>query len=287
MPVKRRWTDDQLREAVTASTSYKAVLRRLGLLPGGGSHYDLRHRIRELGLDTSHFVAPRQRPWPEAELREAVAASQALTALLVRLGIPPTSAARQRLQRELRARGIDTSHFHRAPVGGDRRRWTDEQLRAAVRASHSYAGVIRRLGLVPAGGNYDQVQRRIRELVLDTSHFTGMGWNVGLQHQPNPPVPLDELLVRNRRSGSHLLKQRLFRVGLKAPACELCGWAARAPDGRIPVELDHINGDKTDNRLENLRILCPNCHSLQPTHRGLNKKSRRNRVAPVGFEPTL
>ncbi len=55
MSVKRRWTDDQLREAVTASTSYQAVLHRLGLKPGGGSHYDLRHRIRELGLDTSHF----------------------------------------------------------------------------------------------------------------------------------------------------------------------------------------------------------------------------------------
>jgi hypothetical protein len=157
-----------------------------------------------------------------------------------------------------------------------RRRWTDEQLRAAVRASRSYAGVIRNLGLIPAGGNYDQVQRRISELALDTSHFTGMGWNIGLQHQPNPPVPLEDLLVRNRRIGSHKLKRRLFRAGLKTPACELCGWAARALDGRIPVELDHVNGDKADNRIENLRILCPNCHSLQPTHRGLNRKSRRN-----------
>jgi hypothetical protein len=274
MPIQRRWTDDQLREAVVASTSYKAVMHHLGLKPGA-THYDLRQRIHELGLDTSHFTMSRPRPWTEAELREAASASDGLTMLLAKLGLAPTGAARQRLQRELRARRIDVSHFNRARIGGGRRGWTDEQLRAAVRVSHSYADVIRRLGLVPAGGNYDQVQRRIGELALDTSHFTGMGWNVGLQFRPNPPLPLDELLVRNRRTGSHTLKQRLFRAGMKTPACELCGWAARALDGRIPVELDHINGDKTDNRLENLRILCPNCHSLQPTHRGLNKKSRR------------
>ncbi|QQS22454.1 HNH endonuclease [Candidatus Saccharibacteria bacterium] len=60
----------------------------------------------------------------------------------------------------------------------------------------------------------------------------------------------------------------------KKPKCEICGWEERSIDGRIPVELDHINGIHSDNRLENLRILCPNCHSLQPTHRGRNKKRR-------------
>jgi hypothetical protein len=156
-----------------------------------------------------------------------------------------------------------------------RRRWTDEQLRAAVATSKSVARVIAQLGLVPAGGNYVHVQRRIAELGLDTSHFTGMGWNVGMAFRPQPTVPLEQVLVANRRTGSHLLKMRLVAAGLKELRCELCGWAEQAPDGRIPVELDHINGDPTDNRLENLRIVCPNCHSLQPTHRGLNKKSRR------------
>lgn len=56
--------------------------------------------------------------------------------------------------------------------------------------------------------------------------------------------------------------------------CEDCGWAKSSEDGRIPVELDHINGDRHDNRLENLRILCPNCHSLRLTHRGKNIQKR-------------
>lgn len=166
---------------------------------------------------------------------------------------------------------------------GKRRRWSDADLIGAVRDSKSVARVIAKLGLVPAGGNYVQVQRRIAELGLDTSHFTGMGWNVGMAFRPTPTVPLEEVLVANRWTGSHLLKKRLVAAGLKQLKCELCGWEERTPDGRIPVELDHINGDRSDNRLENLRILCPNCHSLQPTHRGLNKRSRRVRGA--GLEP--
>ncbi len=65
-------------------------------------------------------------------------------------------------------------------------------------------------------------------------------------------------------------------MNLKKPECEECGWAKRSEDGRIPLELDHINGDSHDNRLENLRILCPNCRSLEPTHRGMNIKAHLN-----------
>jgi hypothetical protein len=149
-----------------------------------------------------------------------------------------------------------------------------------VKSSKSYAETIRKLGLIPAGGNYVHVQRRIRELGIDTSHFKGKGWNTGSDFRaPLPAKPLDQVLVAGRWTASHHLKLRLFNHGLKQPRCELCGWAAQAPDGRIPVELDHMNGDKSDNRLENLRVLCPNCHSLQPTHRGLNKSSRRSKRA--------
>ena len=80
-------------------------------------------------------------------------------------------------------------------------------------------------------------------------------------------------------TASHRLKEPLIREGLKRAECELCGWAVARPiDGVVPVELDHINGDKNDNRLENLRVLCPNCHALQPTHRALNRGSRRIRT---------
>lgn len=116
-----------------------------------------------------------------------------------------------------------------------------------------------------------QVKQAIARLEIDTSHFTGMGWNVGLKFAPRKQMPLEKLLITNSTAQSFKLKKRLYASGLKQPECELCGWAKVSVDGRIPLELDHINGDHSDNRLENLRILCPNCHSLQPTHRGLNK----------------
>ncbi len=102
-----------------------------------------------------------------------------------------------------------------------------------------------------------------------------MTWNKGLRGRYMPLIPLEEILVKGSSYQSYQLKNRLFRSGIKTQNCEECGWAKRSIDGRIPVELDHINGDRHDNRLINLRVLCPNCHSLKTTHRGRNKANAR------------
>lgn len=151
------------------------------------------------------------------------------------------------------------------------RSWSDKHLIDAVANSRSIRQVLLNLGLKPAGGNYFLIKKRIDELSLNTEHFLGQGWNVGLSFSPRKPKPIKEILVRNSEYQSYKLKRRLINEGIKKEACEVCGWCRKTIDGRIPLELDHINGDHKDNRLENLRILCPNCHSLQPTHRGLNK----------------
>lgn len=152
------------------------------------------------------------------------------------------------------------------------RRWTDTDLIDAVATSRSLRHVIHRLGLVPAGGNYVHVSKRIQMLELSTEHFTGQGWLRGIKRPFKNEKPLKQILIRHSSFQSHKLKLRLFKEGKKKQLCEECGWAKSADNGRIPLELDHINGDRTDNRITNLRILCPNCHSLKPTHRGRNKK---------------
>ncbi len=168
---------------------------------------------------------------------------------------------------------------------GRRRRWSDDDLRSAVRAADSVRGVLLALNLIPAGGNYQHVTARIRELGLATDHFTGQGWRRGKTFDFHPKKKLADILVKDSDFQSYKLKRRLFVAGLKEPKCEICGWAEHAEDGRIPVELDHINGDRRDNRIKNLRVLCPNCHSLQPTHRGKNHKKCRG--GEIGRRATL
>ena len=81
MPCRRKWTDEELIAAVASSTTYKMVLRAVGLTPMGGNHYNVKHRIEELGLDTSHFVSMGGDPnksWSDEHLRAAVASSSTL-----------------------------------------------------------------------------------------------------------------------------------------------------------------------------------------------------------------
>ena len=153
-----------------------------------------------------------------------------------------------------------------------KRRWTEEDLRRATNKSRSVRQVLSKLGLVEAGGNYAQIKKYLHFYKINISHFKGRGWNKGLRGIGKPLLSLEKILVKKSTFQSYKLKKRLFGAGLKTQKCEMCGWAEITSDGRLPLELDHINGDSTDNRLINLRILCPNCHSLQSTHRGRNKK---------------
>ena len=142
-------------------------------------------------------------------------------------------------------------------------------MRKAVKTSTSIRQVLEKLDIVPAGGNYQTTNRRIQKLNIDTSHFTGQAWNRGKIIGPKRPI--EEYLKENSVVQSFRLKNRLLLEGLKEHKCECCGiteWNGKP----APLELDHINGNHHDNRLENLRILCPNCHAQTDTYRGKNKK---------------
>lgn len=150
-----------------------------------------------------------------------------------------------------------------------KRKWIDEQFIEAVARNNSIAGVIKALGLIPAGGNYATVNNKIKELNLDISHFTGKGWNIGLKFKPKEAKPLLEILVENSNYQSFKLAQRLLKEEIKEYKCERCK-RTEWEEVPIPLELHHINGTRTDNRLSNLQLLCPNCHALTDNYRGKN-----------------
>ncbi|HLC69621.1 MAG TPA: HNH endonuclease signature motif containing protein [Patescibacteria group bacterium] len=153
-----------------------------------------------------------------------------------------------------------------------RRTWSKQQLIEATKKCTSIRQVLKFLSLREAGGNYAQIKKYIKEIGIDSSHFTGPAWSKGKTGIGKPRILLKNILVKDNDFQSYKLKKRLFKEGLKQPKCEECGWCQKSIDGRIPLELDHVNGVRNDNRLENLRILCPNCHSLKTTHRGKNIK---------------
>jgi hypothetical protein len=154
-----------------------------------------------------------------------------------------------------------------------KRRSSDEELTQIVAESFSLAEVLRRLDLRLAGGNYAVLKQRIKELNLDTSHFTGKLWLKGKKNHATRYRALEEILVKDSTYVStHNLRQRLIAEGIFEHRCVSCGlaeWLERP----IPLEIDHVNGDRRDNRLDNLRLLCPNCHALTTTYRGKNKKA--------------
>ena len=163
-----------------------------------------------------------------------------------------------------------------------RRSWTNEDLEAAVAASRSIRQVFLHLGLKVRGGAHALLKRRIVELGLDTSHFRGQGWNKGdpegVLARARPKLELDEILVEDSTyQSTYKLKARLLEAGLLQNRCYLCGLAPEWCGAPLVHRLDHINGRRLDNRLENLRLLCPNCDSQTPTFAGRNMASARRR----------
>lgn len=146
--------------------------------------------------------------------------------------------------------------------------WTENQLKDAVRDSICLSQVLQKLEMGHSSGNYRTINKYIKRYNIDNSHFRA---TEVMSPKFVRRFPLEEILIENSPyEWTNNLKKRLIEENVLTELCSECGintWNNK----RLVLQLDHINGHRNDNRIENLRLLCPNCHSQTETFSGRNK----------------
>jgi hypothetical protein len=160
-------------------------------------------------------------------------------------------------------------------------KYTREALTEAAANSTSVAGVLRYLNIKWSGGSRHHISRRLREFGVDTSHCTGQGHNKGKTSATRltPELILVDRSGGERRTKRPLLHRAMCAMGIPEE-CARCGVGQTWNDHPLTLRIDHINGDFPDNRLSNLRFLCPNCHSQTSTF------ANRRRDTPPAHDVT-
>lgn len=151
---------------------------------------------------------------------------------------------------------------------------SDEEFREFIKQHHSWCGCARDLGMSTSGGNASyQLKKRCNELNCDTSHFNGQ-YDA---QQASQKYTLEEIMVENSTyTNTTKFKERLIRENIIPYECALCGLKDEWNGKKLVLQLDHVNGKHNDHRKENLRFLCPNCHSQTQTFSGKNKNNAPN-----------
>lgn len=143
-------------------------------------------------------------------------------------------------------------------------RYSDEDLAKAVAESFSVMEVMRKLGIKIAGGSHTHISNRIKNSALSTKHFLGQNHNKG-KVSTNRKSAAEILVLKDkdsRRENVTRLRRALDEIG-RERICVECSVDEVYNGKSLVLEIDHINGNSWDDRPENLRWLCPNCHSQQ------------------------
>ena len=162
--------------------------------------------------------------------------------------------------------------------------WLDEDVIKAVKKSKTYSQTLRALGVQAKGANFRTLKKYISKLNLDISHFC-FGKNFDLDRIKNSRYILtpEEMFIENSLTNTKHIRNTLIKLKLIDYKCQMCG-ITHWQNQELSLHLDHINGTNSDNRLENLRFLCPNCHSLTETYCGRNihnkPEYKNNRICP-------
>ena len=153
-------------------------------------------------------------------------------------------------------------------------KWSKENLQEIVNSCYYQKEVLLNLGLRAGGNNGNTLKKYLKKYNINTDHFKS-NYEKIIEISRSNKIDLDDILKENSDYNRGHLKERLYKEGLKIRECELCGQNEIWMGKRMSLILDHINGTHNDNRIQNLRIVCPNCNSTLPTHCGRNKSKNK------------
>jgi Zn finger protein HypA/HybF involved in hydrogenase expression len=166
----------------------------------------------------------------------------------------------------------------------ERRRISDEELREVVRVSRSVSETLRKLGKRPNGGTHGHFSQRIKKLGISTEHFGGTTYRSGSKKRSAEEI-LQKIPSDGRRTPGAFLRRALLEIGVPY-TCFECGRGPNWRGKKLVLQVDHEDGDRFNNLRENLRFLCPNCHSQTETYGNTAMGNKKAKKFSLPQEPT-
>jgi len=279
---------NKLEEIVITSNSFTEVTINLGYDPKiGNIKKNIERLIKRNNISVEHFDNVKQKKesknrYEKNKLIDLVSNFNTFKDILLELDLLAISSNYIQLKKYLKEYNIDYSHIK--TVSGvqkdkNNEKYDRDRLLKLVNESSNLSDVLKKLNIRAAGGNFVTLKKWLNKYNIDTSHFFR---DYSYLKSVNTK-DLKNILVKESNFSRTSLKNKLYKEGVKQRVCELCGQNEEWRGKKMTLILDHINGIYNDNRIENLRIVCPNCNSTLDTHCGKNNSKKNIKKVEYGF----
>jgi len=271
---------EELEKVVIGSISYVEVIDKLGLDKSSSSlKKHISRLIKKLNINIDHFTFlsklknSKEIYLDKEKLEKLVNKNNSFTNVLNEMGLLAVGTNFKTLKKYLNQHNIDYSRFNKT----SNIKYDKDNLLKIVKESFTYKECLLKLDIRAAGNNSKTLKKYIELYNIDISHFNPNYFNA-VMYGKSKKIDLEKILVENSNYSRKDLKKRLFELNILENKCCLCGQDENWNGMKISLILDHINGVFNDNRIENLRIVCPNCNAGLETHCRGSKGLIKNKI---------